>query len=98
MVTLINKFTVAGESSDFVRIWQQSSEFMRQQPGFISFRLVRSLNNPDVYINIAEWADVESHQRVIGSPNFQQHIAELSAVATPEPNLCEVVIAHANAG
>ena len=97
MVTLINKFTVAGESSDFVRIWQQSSEFMRQQPCFISFRLVRSLNNPDVYINIAEWADAESHQRVVGSPNFQQHIAELAAVAVPEPNLCEVVIAHASA-
>jgi long-chain acyl-CoA synthetase len=97
MVTLINKFTVAGESTDFERIWQESSEFMRQQPGFISFRLVRSLNNPQVYINIAEWADAESHQRVVGSPNFQQHIAELAAVATPEPNLCEVVIAHASA-
>jgi len=34
---------------------------------------------------------------VVGSPNFQQHIAELAAVAVPEPNLCEVVIAHASA-
>jgi long-chain acyl-CoA synthetase len=95
MVTLVNKFTVAGEPSDFERIWQQSSDFMRRQPGFISFRLVRSLNNPNVYINIAEWADAQSHQKVVGSANFQEHIAQLAAVATPEPNLCEVVIAHA---
>lgn len=95
MVTLVNKFTVAGEASDFERIWQQSSDFMRQQPGFISFRLVRSLNNPNVYINIAEWADAQSHQKVVGSPGFQEHIAQLAAVSTPEPNLCEVVIAHA---
>lgn len=94
MVTLVNKFTVGGEPGDFERIWVQSSDFMRTQPGFISFRLMRSLQNPQVYYNIAEWKDMESHTRVVNSPAFASHIAELAGLATPEPNMCEVVIEH----
>ncbi len=94
MVTLVNKFTVTGTPEEFERVWKASSEFMRNQPGFVSFRLVRSLGDPQVYINVAEWKDAESHRRVLASTEFQTHIAELAAVATPEPYVCEVVIEH----
>ena len=94
MVTLVNKFTVTGNSDDFERIWKASSEFMLDQPGFISFQLIRSLTDRSVYFNVAEWADPESHTRVMRSAAFQSHIAELATVARPEPNLCEVVLSH----
>ncbi len=95
MVTLVNKFTVTGRPEDFERIWKASSEFMLTQPGFISFRLMRSISDPNIYFNVAEWADAQSHVRVMRSEEFQVHIAELATVAKPEPHLCEIVISHA---
>jgi long-chain acyl-CoA synthetase len=97
MITLVNKFVVSGDTAEFERIWKSSSDFMRQQPGFISFQLVRSISDPTVYINIARWADAESHQRVMRGEAFREHIVELGKVARPEPHLCEVVIEHAAA-
>ncbi len=97
MVTLVNKFVVTGDPEAFEKIWRSSSEFMRTQPGFISFRLVRSLTDRNVYINIAQWETAESHQRVVRESGFQQHIADLAAVAEAEPHLCQPVIEHAAA-
>jgi long-chain acyl-CoA synthetase len=89
VVTLVNKFTVTGQPEEFEKIWEASSDFMRRQPGFVSFRLVRSLREPNIYINIAEWENAESHQRVMRGEGFQQHIAELGKVSRPDPVLCE---------
>jgi long-chain acyl-CoA synthetase len=97
MVTLVNKFVVSGDPERFEQIWKASSEFMRKQPGFISFRLVRSIGDSTVYINIAQWADAESHQQVMGSESFKRHIDDLATVARPEPHLCHEVIAHGTA-
>ena len=97
MALLVNKFTVVGDADEFERIWAKSSEFMRHQPGFVSFRLVRSVAEPQVYFNIAEWTDVAAHQRVVRSPDFQSHITELALLAKPEPSMCETVISHASA-
>jgi long-chain acyl-CoA synthetase len=97
MALLVNKFTVTGNPDEFERIWTDSSEFMRHQPGFVSFRLVRSVSQPGVYFNIAEWADVAAHERVVRSPAFQSHITELARLAKPEPSMCETVISHASA-
>jgi long-chain acyl-CoA synthetase len=94
MVTMVNKFTVSEDPDKFVQVWEASSQFMRDQPGFINFRLVRSLSNPQVFFNISDWKDAESHQRVLRGSAFQDHIAELAAVAVPEPNMCKVVIEY----
>jgi quinol monooxygenase YgiN len=94
MVTMVNKFTVSDDPDKFAQVWEASSEFMRSQPGFINFRLVRSVSDPSVFFNISDWLDAESHHRVLGSNAFQDHIAELAAVAVPEPNMCEVVIEY----
>jgi long-chain acyl-CoA synthetase len=98
MVTMVNKFTVFDDPGKFARVWEESSQFMRDQPGFINFRLVRSVSDPAVYFNISDWEDAESHHRVLRSSAFQEHIAELAAVAAPEPNMCEVVIEHSAPG
>jgi long-chain acyl-CoA synthetase len=98
MVTMVNKFTVSDDPDKFAQVWEESSDFMRNQPGFINFRLVRSVSDPTVYFNISDWKDAESHHRVLRSSAFQDHIAELAVVAVPEPNMCEVVIEYSAPG
>jgi long-chain acyl-CoA synthetase len=92
MVTLINKFLVTGDTQEFERVWRESSEFMCSQPGFISFRLHRSLNRPDVYVNVAVWESAQDHQRVLSGPEFAVHIKQLATLAKPDPDLYSTVI------
>ncbi|HEV7760280.1 MAG TPA: AMP-binding protein [Acidimicrobiales bacterium] len=91
VVTMVNKFTVFGDPDEFERVWMSSADFMRTQPGFRNFRLMRSVMDPLVYVNIAEWESAEDHQRVLQGPDFLAHIKDLAALATPEPNLCTTV-------
>jgi long-chain acyl-CoA synthetase len=92
MITLINKFTLTGDSAEFERVWKVSSDFMRSQPGFVSFHLHRSLNRPDVYVNVAVWETAQDHQRVLAGPEFGLHIKQLGALAKPDPDLYVTVI------
>jgi heme-degrading monooxygenase HmoA len=90
MVTLINSFTLRATPDEFERVFKESSEFMRQQPGFLSHCLVRSLTRPDVYVNIAEWESAEAHRSVVASEGFREHIRQLSTVAKADPDLYSV--------
>ncbi len=91
MVTLLNRFTLHVDGEEFERVFAASSLFMRQQPGFIRHRLVRSLRDPKVYVNIAEWESPEHHMRAVRSDQFQVHIQELAKVATADPALYATV-------
>jgi len=62
-VVLINVFEVAaGKEDEFINWWKQSSEALKQEPGFIDARLHQSLK-PGArfqFINIAHWETSES--------------------------------------
>lgn len=91
MIVLVNRFTVTSEPAEFERIFAASSDYMTSQEGFISHSLVTSLRTPTSYINIAYWETAEAHLKVIRSPGFAKHIADLAAVATAEPDLFRLV-------
>jgi long-chain acyl-CoA synthetase len=91
VVILINRFTLSASPEEFEQAFDESAAFMRSQPGFIRHTLVKSLRNPESYVNIAEWQDAESHIRVVRSPGFAAHIEQLSKVARSEPDLHTVV-------
>jgi heme-degrading monooxygenase HmoA len=91
-VILINPFEVpAGTDDDeFLRGWERAADYMRQQSGFVSSRLHRSLA-PDArfrFINIAEWESPQSFQAALGSEEFR----EIASGGPPgSPALYEVV-------
>ncbi len=75
-VILINPFEVpAGTDDDeFLRGWERAAEYMRQQPGFVTTRLHRSLA-PDArfrFINVAEWGSPQDFQAAVGSKEFRE--------------------------
>jgi len=92
MVTLINHFTVKGDTAEFEQVFAASSEFMVEQPGFVSHRLVRSLRAPGSYVNIAEWESAAAHQAVVRGPGFAEHIKGLADLASVEPDLYTEVL------
>ncbi len=92
MVTLVNQLTVTGDVSDFERVSASMSSFMSAQPGYLNHRLLRSLRQPEVFVEIAEWQDAASHMAAVRSDAFQGLVKELGGlVAKPAPGLYEDV-------
>jgi len=91
MVTFVNKLTVNGDVAEFWRIKESLTEFMERQPGYRSSSVLRSVGKPNVFIEMAEWDDAESHQRAVRSDDFQARVRGLGALASVEPGLYEVV-------
>ena len=99
MVILINRFTVHASLEEFLAAFEESAVFMRAQPGFIRHTLVKSLRDPNRYVNIAQWQQPEDHIRVVTSPQFGAHVEALAKVATSDPDLYAPVleVEHAEA-
>jgi long-chain acyl-CoA synthetase len=92
MVTLVNQLTVTGDPATFEQISARMSGFMSEQPGYLSHRLLRSLRQPEIYVEIAEWETAEAHGAALRSDTFQGLIKELSqVVAKPSPGIYEDV-------
>jgi heme-degrading monooxygenase HmoA len=74
-VILINPFEVsAGEEAAALKFWEQATEYMRRQPGFLATRLHKALS-PDArftYVNIAEWESAEHFQAAINGEEFKR--------------------------
>ena len=91
MITFINKLTVIGEAAEFERIAESITNYMRVQPGYIRSQMLRSLRNPSVYIELANWKDAESHRRAVQSDGFKAVVSALGPVAKVDPDLYTVV-------
>lgn len=88
---LINLFEVPpGADDEFIRGWESARDYLRQQDGYISARLHRSLA-PDAdfrFVNVALWASPRAFRAAVESPGFR------ALDGTPYPNhpaLYEVV-------
>ncbi|AHI01181.1 4-coumarate--CoA ligase family protein [Kutzneria viridogrisea] len=87
VVTFITKFTVKGDPAEFERVFKEHSEFMKAQPGFVGFQMVRSLRTPTVYVNIGQWADADAHRAVVSNPEFQEHAKAMRELVEVEADL-----------
>ncbi|MFI9228000.1 AMP-binding protein [Streptomyces rimosus] len=85
MFTFINRFTVQGDAAEFEKRVGEITAHMSRQPGFRSHRLLRSAKDPQVYVEIAEWDDAESHGRALRTETFQQAVSEVKKLASADP-------------
>ncbi|MEG8280493.1 antibiotic biosynthesis monooxygenase family protein [Streptomyces sp. AHA2] len=97
MVTFINRFTVTGPPEEFERLFEDTSAFFHDRPGFLSHRLLRHSEQPGSYVNVAEWADTESFRAAVTHPDFAPHAAALRTLSTSEPNLYAPVMERTSA-
>jgi hypothetical protein len=67
-VTLINVFEVPeGQLDQTIRFWEKARDFLKEQPGFVSTRLHRSLSPEAKFqlVNVARWQSPEAFQAAI---------------------------------
>jgi heme-degrading monooxygenase HmoA len=91
MVVFVNRLTLRGSHEDLMKIYEQVAEFFSRQPGLVRYQLIRAVDDPRVYFNIAEWTDAESFRRATRQEAFQTAV-RVSEVSTGEPHLCEPVL------
>ncbi|HZU56463.1 MAG TPA: SRPBCC domain-containing protein [Actinocrinis sp.] len=89
-VTLLNSFTVSGSGEAFEKAFHETSAYFAQQPGFIEHSLLKKLDEPGAYVNVARWTDQRSLRQAVARPEFQQHEAALRALAVSNPKLFSV--------
>lgn len=86
-VTFVNKFTVHAAPEEFERVFAETSAFMAEQDGFITHTLMRHVEEPGSYVNVAQWRDADSFRWAVGVPRFRPHAEALRKLSTSEPNL-----------
>ncbi|MCQ6556732.1 antibiotic biosynthesis monooxygenase [Streptomyces sp. C10-9-1] len=86
-VTFVNRFTVHGSTAEFEEVFAGTSAFMARQPGFVRHSLMREVDDPAGYVNLAVWTDRASFQEAVRRPEFVPHAAALRALSRSENGL-----------
>lgn len=63
MITMINPIVVTGDLDRFEKVLDRIQEHMSRQPGFLGLRLHRSTRRSAAYCMVAQWTDMDAHQR-----------------------------------
>ena len=66
---LINRFEVK-DQQQFVDLWQEANEYLKQQDGYIYTRLHQNKKKPGEWINYALWENPVLFQKAVNSPGF----------------------------
>jgi long-chain acyl-CoA synthetase len=87
MVTFINRFTVTGDEDEFLRALGKATDYMKSRPGFVGHHRYRSIRNPNVFVEMAEWKEAADHQAAMKGEAFTGLISEIVKHAKAEPDL-----------
>lgn len=62
---------VPGREADFEAAFAEAKAIIAGMPGFIELRLSRSIETPNEYLLLVQWASVEAHETGFrGSPEY----------------------------
>ncbi|MGI9606703.1 MAG: antibiotic biosynthesis monooxygenase family protein [Acidimicrobiales bacterium] len=64
--------------AEYLALVQRFDAFLRSQPGFVSRRLVRSLEHPNHIIHLREFDDVASYEAMTSIAEYRAQIEALS--------------------
>src|SRR4051812_20606960 len=78
-VTLMNSFLVPeGRDEVFLKLWIETSEYFRRQPGLLSLRLHRAVTPGTEYryVNVARWASDGAYRAPHGTAEFRRLVTQ----------------------
>jgi heme-degrading monooxygenase HmoA len=67
----------AGEEEALVSAWTEFAEWIKEQPGVRTLRLVRDLKEPAKFISFADWDGIEAIHAWKALPEFRERIARV---------------------
>jgi heme-degrading monooxygenase HmoA len=98
---VVTRFMVGRDDTsvqaDFVDRAQTALRVLGACRGYVRGRLARSLDEPDNWLLVTEWASVGAYRRALSSYDVKVHATPLLAESADEPSAYEV-LADAPAG
>jgi len=91
-VILLNKFTVKPEDTDqFLKVFAETTEGFKQQPGFISAQLHRGIGGSNTFFNYVVWESANHFKQAFSRPEFRSSMADVLPNTTMSPHLFKKV-------
>ena len=91
-VILLNTFTVKPEDVDeFLKVFSTTTEFFKQQPGFISAQLHRGIAGSSIFFNHVVWESAEHFKRAFNRPEFRSRMTDVLPNVVMSPHLFKKV-------
>ncbi|MFF2807746.1 antibiotic biosynthesis monooxygenase [Streptomyces sp. NPDC058000] len=79
-LTVVNRFSVKGNTDRFERCFRGHAEFLGARAGFVASTLVRHTGNPRSYVHLNSWADDDAFVKVTRNEEFLDQVRRLGAL------------------
>jgi heme-degrading monooxygenase HmoA len=87
-VILMNKFNVGhDEAEEFLKVFEETTRYFKQQPGFISAQLHRGIAGSSTFVNYVVWESAAQFKRAFNNPEFRTNMANLLPNTVMSPHL-----------
>lgn len=91
-VILMNKFNVGhDEVEEFLKVFEETTRYFKQQPGFISAQLHRGIAGSSTFVNYVVWESVAKFKHAFNNPEFQSNMADNLPNTIMSPHLFKKV-------
>jgi heme-degrading monooxygenase HmoA len=71
MITELVRMRITSNGArDFVKMYEDTAPVIRRQKGYISDKLMRSIEDPEEFVLTVEWVSVEAHEALIASDDY----------------------------
>jgi heme-degrading monooxygenase HmoA len=91
-VVVMNKFNVgANEVDEFMKVFEETTRYFKQQPGFISAQLHRGIANSTTFVNYVVWESAADFKRAFNNPQFKSNMANTLPNTVMSPHLFKKV-------
>lgn len=90
-LVFLNILQLTGSADDLVEIYRAVADGFADQPGFVSYQLLRDRSDPARFVNVAVWTDRESFAAAVDRVEFQRG-RRVSEVADGDPRTFDVVL------
>jgi heme-degrading monooxygenase HmoA len=91
-VILMNKFNVGhDEVEGFLKVFEETTKYFKQQPGFISAQLHRGIAGSSTFVNYVVWESAAQFKHVFNNPEFRTNMANILPNTVMSPHLFKKV-------
>lgn len=66
-----------GKSDEFVDAWNEGIRWLKTQSGWRGEELLRSHDDPNIFMSLLEWSDANSFKDAASKPSFQSVMNKL---------------------
>lgn len=91
-VVVMNKFNVGpDEIKEFLKVYEETTNYFKQQPGFISAQLHRGIGGSTTFVNYVVWESADHFKHAFSNQDFKSNMANVLPNTVMSPHIYKKV-------